>query len=265
MTAAGSRVMRFALLGKKLGYSYSQIIHNAIFDICRIDASYELLEIPEDKIDKFFLSGEYKNYDGLNVTIPYKTVPLKYCSLTEEVKNIGAANTIDTKNNTAYNTDHSGFIKTLESCVSEIKGKKACILGGGGAAKACEYALRSNGAEVIKILRSETIPGEKFDILINATPVGMFPDIDDCRVTQADIEKFDVVIDLIYNPPETKLLKMAEDMGKITQNGLTMLIYQAIFANEIWQGKKLNIADEVIEIIKKKYVSGSAWKPTPTI
>lgn len=241
--------MKFALIGKKLEHSYSKIVHGAVFDVCEIDAKYELLEISEDKIDEFFLSGEYKDYDGLNVTIPYKSVSVKYFRPSDAATNIGAANTIDTKNNTAHNTDYLGFLKMLETSVGEIKGKKACILGAGGAAKACEYALTLNGATVNKILRNEKIPNEKYDILINATPVGMFPNIDECRVAQDDIEKFDAVLDLIYNPKETKLLKIAKDMGKVAQNGLDMLIYQAVYAQEIWQNKKLNIADKVIKIV----------------
>lgn len=244
--------MKYALIGKKLGHSYSHVIHNAIFDVCKINATYELIEIDTDKIDEFFLSGKYRDYDGLNITIPYKSVPLKYLDSTDAVKNIGAANTIDIRNNMLHNTDYLGFLKMLETSAGRIKGKKACILGSGGAAKACEYALRSNGATVNKILRNEEIPNEKYDILINATPVGMFPNICECRVTQTDIEKFDVVLDLIYNPRETKLLKMAKDMGKIAQNGLNMLIYQAIYAHEIWQNKKLDIADEVIRIVSVK-------------
>lgn len=250
--------MKYGLIGEKLGHSMSKILHQKYFDLKNINATYDLIEINKDCFDLEFKKLLSKDYVGLNVTIPYKTKVMPYLDkISPEAEKIGAVNTIKIKDGciTGYNTDFFGLLQTFERYNIEIDGKDIAILGTGGASKAVYEACMHLGAKsVIYVSRErkmhngiltktydEPISG---DVLINATPVGMYPNIDMCPV---DSINFDSVVDLIYNPKETLLLKNARLSGKKAVNGMYMLISQGICSQSIWNDTE--IEKDIIEKI----------------
>lgn len=251
------------LIGKSLKHSISPLIHNKILSNFGIDAVYSNVELSDFEKLKEFVEMVKKDEDvvGFNITIPYKEDILEFCDeVSEDVKIIQAANTVKKENGKlkAYNTDWIGFKRSLEEVGIDIKDKRILILGAGGAAKACIYGLYKMGAEEIfvanrtyekaeslreqykefvdiEILKWSEIDSFNSDIVINTTPIGMFPDTEKSPL-KALSGSVRFVYDMIYNPPKTKLLKMAETNGKISLNGLKMLIYQAVEAEKIWFG-----------------------------
>lgn len=251
------------LIGKSLKHSISPFIHNKILSDLKIDAVYSNVELPDFEKLKEFVEMVKKDEDvvGFNITIPYKEDILEFCDeVSEDVKIIQAANTVKKENGKlkAYNTDWIGFKRSLEEVGIDIKDKRILILGAGGAAKACIYGLYKMGVEEIfvanrtyekaeslrkqykefvdiEILKWSEIDSFNSDIVINTTPIGMFPDTEKSPL-KALSGSVRFVYDMIYNPPKTKLLKMAETNGKISLNGLKMLIYQAVEAEKIWFG-----------------------------
>lgn len=251
------------LIGKSLKHSISPFIHNRILSELNIDAIYTNVELSDTEKLKEFVEMVRKDEDvvGFNITIPYKEDILEFCDeVSEDVKIIQAANTVKKENGKlkAYNTDWIGFKRSLEEVGIDVKDKRILILGAGGAAKACIYGLYKMGAEEIfvanrtyekaeslrkqykefvdiEILKWSEIDSFNSDIVINTTPIGMFPDTEKSplKVLSGSVR---FVYDMIYNPPKTKLLKMAETNGKISLNGLKMLIYQAVEAEKIWFG-----------------------------
>ena len=245
---------KYGLLGEKLSHSKSPEIHSDIFKNLKIEASYDLIETEKENLMKYI-----KLYDGLNVTIPYKTEVIKYLKKVDEVaKEIGAVNTIYKE--VGYNTDYYGFKKMLEINNINVKNKVVYILGTGGASKAVFKYLKDNNAKLIYFV-SRTIKDENIisyeelnkvsgDIIINTTPVGMYPNIDKSPVGSEILKKFKVAIDLIYNPFETKFISISKKLNLKTTNGLYMLIGQAIKAEEIWQECKID--NKEIEKIYEK-------------
>lgn len=250
---------KYGLVGEKLEHSISKMLHREIFKLENIEGEYELYEVLKDEQNDIIKLMKGKQITGFNVTIPYKETVAKYVDFIDiNAKSIGAVNTVFFKNGKSYgyNTDYLGIIKTFLNEKVSVKGKKCYILGTGGTAKAYILALKNLHAEEIIVVTRDikTIDGsfkEKFndiniigygdikkgDILINATPVGMYPNIDETPVTEDIIEKFDLLFDAVYNPKKTKFLTIGETLGKKCINGLTMLIEQAIKTEEIWQNK----------------------------
>ena len=244
-------MLKYALLGEKLSHSLSPEIHEEIFKALGINASYTLVEVSPEGIKE-----EISKYDGLNVTIPYKTEVIKYLSeISKEAKAIGAVNTI--YGNKGYNTDYFGFGKMLEINNIPVKNHRVVILGTGGASKAVHQYLKDHQAKEItfvsrgkvgeNIINYDTLKDVTGDLIINTTPVGMYPNVEKSPVTQDVLKKFNFAVDLIYNPAETKFLKLAKTQGLRTTNGLYMLVGQAVKAEEIWQKKA--IADDLINKI----------------
>ena len=239
------------LIAKKLGHSFSPLIHGYLADY-----DYLLKELNEDELENFLKKREFH---GLNVTIPYKTEVMKYLDfLSPEAEEIGAVNTVLNKDGKlyGYNTDYFGFCYMVKSMGLSLSGKDVVIIGSGGASKPIFLAAYKMGAKNVRILthaENKTGSIEKFydcDILINTTPVGMYPDT---GVSPVDIEKFKKcthVLDIIYNPAKTKLQLDAEREGKITENGMSMLVAQAKRGCEIFT--KTEIDDGKIEEIKTK-------------
>ena len=256
--------MKYALIGEKLGHSMSKILHEKYFEIKDENSTYDLVEIKKDNFDLEFKKLIAKGYDGINVTIPYKKDVLPYLdSISPEAEKIGAVNTIKIKNGRlyGYNTDFFGIIRTFERYGIEIKNKDAVILGTGGASAAVKEACLDLGAKsVVFVSRKRKIhcgmltkTYDEFisgDVLINATPVGMYPDIDACPIDKIN---FSAVFDLIYNPEKTLLLKRAASQGKKAVNGLYMLISQGIYAQSIWQNIpfEYDINEKVFDEVKK--------------
>lgn len=262
----------FGLLGEKLGHSLSPEIHSMILESIRKDGAYKLFEIPSDKLKEFTDGVKLLKIKGFNITIPYKESIIEYLDyVSDEASKIGAVNTVLLKENKlyGYNTDYFGIDVMMKSNNIDVNGKIAVILGTGGACKAMLTYLINNGAKEIfivsrtpinnsfkalpknvSLISYEELENKKGDIIINCTPVGMYPNIDNAIIDRNIIKEYDVVIDLIYNPLETKFLRMGREEGKVTVGGLYMLVGQAVKAQEIFQGK--DIEHDVIESIYEK-------------
>lgn len=242
---------RCGLIGEKLGHSFSPAIHGKLADY-----EYKLYELSPEQVGPFL---EKKEYDGLNVTIPYKKTVIPYCDeLTEAAKSIGSVNTIVKRPDgtlLGHNTDYDGFMWLLKNAGAEVKGKKAVVLGTGGASVTVQAALRDLGAaQVVVVSRSGEDNYENIarhsdaKILVNATPVGMYPKT---SVSPVDLDVFTAlegVFDVVYNPAKTQLLLEAEKRGIPCANGLGMLVAQAKAACERFTGQP--IADEKVYTIK---------------
>ncbi|MCY7009007.1 shikimate dehydrogenase [Fusobacterium simiae] len=234
---------KFGLLGKKLSHSLSPLLHNTFFEDFGIEAEYRLYEIAENRINNF------KNYmlencvEGVNITVPYKKIFLdKLDYISDEAKEIGAINLLYVKDSKFYgdNTDYYGFKYTLIKNQIDVKNKKIAIVGKGGASASVYKVLRDMGTTDItfyfrkdKLSKIEFPENMSGDIIINTTPVGMYPNIEDNLVNKEILKNFKIAIDLIYNPLETKFLKIARECGLITINGMDMLIEQALKTDEI--------------------------------
>ena len=225
----------YGLLGEKLGHSFSPAIHRQLGDY-----DYRLVELKQEELGPFL---EKKEFSGLNVTIPYKKAVIPYCdALTPQAQRIGSINTIVRRADgtlLGHNTDYDGFAYLLRSAGAEIAGKKCLVLGTGGASLTVHTVLHDLGAgETVSISRSGPDNYENLgrhadaQILVNATPVGMYPNT---GVSPVDLDRFpklEGVFDLIYNPAKTQLLLDAEKRGIRCSNGLGMLVAQAKAAAE---------------------------------
>jgi shikimate dehydrogenase len=246
-------MIKLGLVGEKLSHSQSPQIHEEIMKQRGIKGTYEILEFSKNTFARDFNALKASDYRGVNITIPYKesVIPL-LDDISQQAKYIGAVNTVLFKDGRAkgFNTDYNGFVSLLDHNNITVKGKGAVILGSGGVAKAVVKALLDLGIYDLTIVSrgkqnfhgNYTVSYEFFkeervksDLLINCTPVGMFPYMDASPIPKEYINT-DVVVDMVYNPPKTLLLKYAEEMGLKTVNGSYMLKEQAIKAYDIWTG-----------------------------
>lgn len=239
-----SKEKRCGLIGEKLGHSFSPAIHGKLADY-----EYKLYELSPEQVGPFL---EKKEYDGLNVTIPYKKTVIPYCDeLTEAAKSIGSVNTIVKRPDgtlLGHNTDYDGFMWLLKNAGADVKGKKAVVLGTGGASVTVQATLRDLGAaQVVVVSRSGEDNYENISrhsdakIVVNATPVGMYPKT---GVSPVDLDVFTAlegVFDVVYNPARTQLLLEAEKRGIPCANGLGMLVAQAKAACERFTGQPLSL------------------------
>jgi shikimate dehydrogenase len=256
---------QLGLIGYPLGHSLSPKIHAAALKACGLQGDYSLFPIlPDDRqglrdLIAHIRSGEIT---GLNVTIPHKQNVIEFVDeLTPTAKAIGAVNTIYLRDNKLVgdNTDAAGFLADLKKGIGNGElGKSAIVLGAGGSARAVVYALLNDGWEVTlaarRIEQADQLANEfanhqllitnysslilsPFSLLINTTPVGMFPNIDDSPLPdELSLPPNAFVYDLVYNPRETKLVKTARAQGLSATTGLGMLIEQAALAFELWTG-----------------------------
>ncbi len=262
---------KFGLIGYPLGHSLSAVIHKAGFESLGIDASYDILETPpEDLVDRVkFL--KHNNYSGFNVTIPLKLPISLFVQEVDKYADIaGAVNTVrinSDKTFSAFNTDAVGFRKAIPAGIN-LNGVSAALLGTGGASRAAVLGLSDLGVTEIGVY-TRNIPNamdymaymrrkfphisftayqidavrdlSKYQILVNTTPIGMLGRSADMTPIEENVLKTlnegAVVYDVIYNPKKTVLLKTAEKLGYKIINGLDMLVYQAVAAQEIWFGR----------------------------
>ncbi len=248
---------KYNLLGEKLGHSFSPIIHKEILNKYNDEDTYGLIECQKEDLNKLILDGKKGIYKGFNVTIPYKIEVMKYLDIIDSnALKIGSVNTILFKDNKAigYNTDYDGFKEEILHYNIDCNNKKAYILGTGGASLSVSVVLKDLGSDVYFVSRNKKgeniisyleLENRNIDILVNTTPVGMWPKIDDIPVNDKILSKSKIVIDIIFNPIKTKLLKASNS----NYNGLYMLIAQAIKAEEIWHDNKKLV--DVNEIYKK--------------
>ncbi|MBR2103026.1 MAG: shikimate dehydrogenase [Prevotella sp.] len=246
---------KYGLIGHPLGHSFSISYFNEKFQNENIDAEYLNFDIPS--IDGLFevlaLNPELK---GLNVTIPYKEKVLSFLdSISPEARAIGAVNVIrvDHKGSDVrlkgFNSDVIGFTKSIEPMLEKCH-KKALILGTGGASKAVDFGLRSIGLETVFVSRYER-PGtiqygsvtaevvKEYNVIVNCTPVGMFPRTDQCpQLPYEALDEHNILYDLLYNPDETLFMYKGRKQGATVKNGLEMLLLQAFASWEFWNGKE---------------------------
>ena len=233
--------MKCGLLGRKLGHSYSPAIHAQLGDY-----EYALYEKEPEELPDFLQRGDFT---GLNVTIPYKKAVVPYCTeLSETAQLLGSVNTLLRRpDGTLYghNTDYDGFLSLVRQSGVEAAGKKALVLGSGGASVTAQAVLRTLGAQVVVISRSGEDNYENLSrhadaaIVVNTTPVGMYPHNGESPVDLTVLPACRAVYDIVYNPERTALMLQAEALGIPAFGGLHMLVAQAKRSSEIWQGKAL--------------------------
>ena len=236
---------KYYLIGEKLSHSYSKDIHS-LFGL-----NYELKELSAGEVGDFL---QKKDFDGLNVTIPYKKTVIPYLDEVDEIaKNIGAVNTIVNENGKlkGYNTDYFGLKYALSSAGIEIKDKRVAVLGSGGASlTAQKLAEDTSAAEISVVSRSGELNYanvyEKIDpqVIINATPVGMFPNENGKPIELNKFKNLAGVFDCVYNPYKTRLVLNAEKLGIRAVGGIKMLAAQGVYSEFLWgetELKKENI------------------------
>lgn len=247
---------KFGLIGKTLKHSFSKPIHSLLGDY-----SYELYEIKPEDIKEFVLSGKL---DGFNVTIPYKKDVIPYLDYVDErAKAIGAVNTVVYRNGKilGFNTDFDGMKYMLDRAGIVVKDKNVLILGSGGTSATARAVATSLGAKSVKILsRAGEINYDNYkdtakesEVIINTTPVGMYPNNYECKIDLSAFSMLTGVADAVYNPALTKLLYQAKQRGVAYSNGLPMLVAQAKYAMEKFLD--VCVSQEVIEPIVKKLSS----------
>ena len=262
--AAGSSdtPVRLGLLGAKLSHSRSPEIHDAWFRRHGMVGSYELLEREPEELATLLPTLREKGYLGINVTIPYKTHIMRHLDeISPEARRIGAVNTILIGDRfLGHNTDYAGFGRLVRSVLPEQAIRKAGVLGTGGSSRAVIAWLEDNGVEQITLVSRDPDdaalkwPGlhavsydvfhaEGLDLVVNTTPLGMHPHPDASPLSQAQLAGAGCVIDLIYNPLETRLIRDASALGIPAANGLAMLVAQAVEAQTLWQGIPYDAAD----------------------
>jgi len=266
------------LIGHPIKHSYSPFIHNIAIELKKLDYIYLPFDVPAANLRNAVKGMNALGIKGFNVTIPHKESIIQYLSnLSEEASIIGSVNTVtnDLGKLTGYNTDVNGVVETLIPYKDEITGSQVCVVGAGGGSRAVIYALirhfkpakiflinRTEGrAELLKnyfnakmkfdgFKTRELFPPDLVEVfrdsklIINATPVGMFPENDD-SITRLEnsFVKEQIIFDLVYNPPKTKLLQLAEKKGAIALDGLKMLVHQAAKAFEIWTGEQVPVEE----------------------
>lgn len=245
--------VEYGLIGHPLGHSISPRIHELLGD-----PSYRLLDLEEKEM---LLLLKEKRFKGLNVTIPYKQAVLPLCdALSEEVREIGSANVLVNRDGrvTAYNTDLDGFLHLMHKSGAEPAGKKAVIFGSGGTSKMAFYALRKLGARPLVISRKGPVDYDALyrdhtdaRILINTTPVGMYPHTDEQIANLSRFPDAELVIDAVYNPVRTKLLRQADELGIPFLGGLEMLVVQAAKARQLFTGAPMPEEDRIMEICRE--------------
>ena len=244
--------MVYGLLGRTLSYSYSPRIHKALGGY-----SYVLFEKEPEELADFLQNGDF---NGLNVTIPYKKAVIPYLQeLSPIAKRLGAVNTIVRRADgtlIGHNTDYFGFSTMVAKAGIQVAGKKALVLGSGGASNTAVAVLKELGAKVIVISRTGENNYNNLELhqdaalIVNATPVGMFPNVDDTPLSLDGFPVLEAVLDLNYNPSHTQLLLDAESRGLIAENGRLMLIAQAKESAEWFTGTTIPDS-KIIEVHKE--------------
>ncbi len=263
------------LIGHPVEHSFSPPMHNAAFEALGMDYAYVAFDVNPSNLKTAIEGARALNIKGFNVTIPHKIEVMQYLDELDEIADlIGAVNTIDFKNLKGYNTDGIGAIRAIEE-VSAVKNNDVVVAGAGGASRAISFYLAKFGANSITILNrnvdkaqslasdisdSDLISEVKADsisnissylndsqILVDTTPLGMHPHVDDEPIATADDMHEDLVVfDAVYNPNETVLLKEAIKAGAKPVYGIKMLLYQGVESFKIWTGQ-----DAPVDVMEK--------------
>ena len=244
--------MKFGLLGRTLGHSFSPRIHSALGN-----TNYELFEREPSQLQEFFADPELQ---GINITIPYKVNALEACDVVDpRAERIGCVNTMVRKDGKwhGYNTDYDGFVFTLQHAGIDVAGKECIILGDGASSATVHVALEDLGAKNIVHLSRKTAPFygdapnyyETAQIIINCTPIGMYPHNPANLIDITRFSKLEGVVDLIYNPRRTILLLQAEMMEIPHCDGLPFLVAQGVEAANHFQGQSFG-TKEIEQILR---------------
>lgn len=266
----------YGLIGEKLSHTYSPLIHGEILKKINISGHYGLFQVKRENLKYAILGLKALSYKGVNVTIPYKSDIIDYLDIISlEAKKINAINVINIDENgisSGHNTDYYGFLMMLQHENIKINGEKIVILGTGGASKAVTQCLIDNNAKEISFMsRNEDLAKKKYpqhkiityenlkelkdsSIIINTTPVGMYPKTGLTPLDKSYLSHFQTAIDLIYNPSQTLFLKQAKEEGLKTINGLYMLVAQAVKSQEIWNQIEipLSVIDDIVFLIERE-------------
>lgn len=270
---------QFAVIGHPIGHTMSPFIHTKLFKLNHIDAAYAVVDVNPDTLDTE-IPRLMRELDGFNVTIPYKSAVIPYLNSIEGVaKEYGSVNTVRSSDKSGRTTDPTGFVRALAAADIELGGHVA-ILGAGGVCRVfAGEAARAGCTITFGVLESdipaaETIQAEiwqhhpkvaieivkitelsgEFDLLVNATPVGMYPKINAMPIDAALLPHCRAVFDAVYNPEHTALLTAARAAGCKAQGGMPMLVWQAAAAQEIWLGVEFDPSD-----VEKVIVSATAY------
>lgn len=264
------------LLGHPIKHTFSPFLHNIAFEVKGLDYIYLPFDVPSEDMKNAIAGTIALGVRGFNVTIPHKENIINFMNnVSEEASIIGSVNTVvnELGKLSGYNTDVNGVLETLNPYKKDINGEVVSIVGSGGGARAVIYSLiRHYKPKKIYIINrteqradalrnyfkdkmkfdsfkiKELFPPDLVDIfkdsklIVNATPIGMFPETDDSITTLSEsFTKGQIVFDLVYNPTKTKLLKLAESQGSISLDGLNMLVHQAAGAFKLWTGEDFPI------------------------
>lgn len=266
----GGSAQLVGLIGWPVEHSVSPAMHNAAFEVLGLDWSYSLLPTPPGSVEARLADLKAGGFQGANVTVPHKQAVMPYLDeIDDAAQAIGAVNTILVQGDRLIgcNTDAGGLLNALRDAGFEPSGRRALVLGAGGAARAVVYALARSGAPVVLHNRTASraeklahsmlevdpqasvtwvadgasladLPLDSFDLLVNTTSVGMWPQIDACPWPETlPMPGRWTVNDLVYNPAQTRLLARAQAAGAATIGGLGMLVHQGALAFEMWTGQ----------------------------
>ncbi len=275
------------IIGDPIEHTMSPVMHNAAFRQVGVDYLYVPFKVRQGELAKAIDGVRALNIRGLNVTIPHKVAVIQFLDKLDHLaEKIGAVNTIVNDNGvlTGYNTDGAGFLQALRERGIEPEGKNIVILGAGGASRAISFSLADRGGNLVILNRlleldwakelasriSRTFTREvealelnkenlsrvlgKADILVNATSVGMSPDINETPVNSDLLRPNLVIYDIVYNPIKTRLQREAEVAGATVISGLDMLVWQGALAFEKWTGRKAPVnlmKEEAITLLEK--------------
>lgn len=239
----------YGVIGRPIGHSLSPLLHRLIYEQTGYRAEYSRFDVDPARMEGVIPAMRALGLRGLNVTSPHKLHILPYIDeLSPTAATIGAVNTVLIREDgTVYgdNTDSYGFAHTLSHGGIATQGGRFVLCGYAGAGKAVVHALEQGGAKEIVIASTDPEKGisyeelkrsEPRDVIINCTPVGMTPNVEESVVDGDTLALFSAAVDLIYHPPETKFMRLAAERGLKALNGLWMLIYQGIRSFEIWTG-----------------------------
>lgn len=263
-------ISQFAVIGHPIGHTMSPFIHNRLFELDGFPAAYSVFDISPESLRENF--AQLKNLSGFNITIPHKQAIIPFLDeLDEHAQYFHSVNTVKNNNGflKGYTTDGTGFTKALQSAGIPLTGN-LLILGAGGVSRVMGFeaiaaseqpnvtiAAREHSLSKAKNLCADLenaliqrgctrfsisccsfdeLHGKSFDLLANGTPAGMYPHIEGCPIDASIIKNCAAVFDAIYNPEETLLLKLAAQNGAVTLGGMSMLVWQAAAAHEIWNG-----------------------------
>lgn len=239
--------MKYGLIAERLGHSYSKIIHEMTGRY-----KYDLMPMPEEEVKRFL---KKRDFDGINVTIPYKSAVIPYLDwISPRAEQIGAVNTVVNKNGKlyGYNTDYAGFAATLLRAGFDVTGKNVLVLGSGGTSKTVTAVCRDHGAKAVfvasrspdeKQISYDTAKELAIDYIINTTPLGMYPDTGKSAIEISDFKDVKGVVDVIFNPLSTKLLLDCGEAGIPCADGLYMLVTQAMASAELFSGRPVKRAE----------------------